>query len=105
MPLESHFHQRIEEQRKESKQMEENEEKIHEEKQSYASGLTIHGANRIATGGPASKVIWTILVVASFTTSVLISKEHWDSYLSKNSLSKIKINTPNSIEMPTITIL
>ncbi|XP_066927542.1 acid-sensing ion channel 2-like [Clytia hemisphaerica] len=83
---------------------EEMEEKIAEERQSYAEGLSIHGLSRIATGGPASRVLWIILVVGSLTTAILITKEHWDAYLSHNSVTNTRIEAAHDIEFPSITI-
>ena len=34
--------------------------------QNYAEGLTIHGLSRIATGGPRSKIVWSLLIITSF---------------------------------------
>uniref|UniRef100_A0A7M5XAU2 Uncharacterized protein n=2 Tax=Clytia hemisphaerica TaxID=252671 RepID=A0A7M5XAU2_9CNID len=80
------------------------EEKISSEKQSYAEGLTIHGANRIATGGAVSKVIWSILVACSLLTAIMISKEHWESFLSDHSVSNFVITVEKEIKLPSITI-
>ena len=101
-PLESHM--RHWNDKEEIKHLEEIEEKIHEEKQSYAEGLTIHGANRIATGRPFSKVIWSILVIASLTTAALISKEHWEAFLNSKSTSNTMILHQQSIPLPAITV-
>ena len=80
------------------------EEKISSERQSYAEGLTIHGANRIATGRLYSRIIWSFLVLASLTTAVFISKEHWDAYLSRQSTTHTKIIPQQSIPVPSITV-
>ncbi|XP_066927545.1 acid-sensing ion channel 4-like [Clytia hemisphaerica] len=80
------------------------EEKIADERQSYAEGLTIHGLSRIATGRPFSKVIWTLLVMASLLTALLISKEHFEAYLGDHSVTHTAITAENEIAVPSITI-
>ena len=80
------------------------EEKISDERQSYAEGLTIHGLSRIATGRPFSKVVWSILVLASLLTAVLISKEHFTAYLGNHSVTHTHISAENEIPVPSITI-
>ena len=108
-PFQTHFTKtKMEEKRKASeeefKHLEEVEERISNERRSYAEGLTIHGANRIATGRPLNRIIWTILVVASFTIAILISIDHWEAFLSKESFSSTQVNTQNTIEVPAITV-
>ena len=83
---------------------EEMENRIAIEKQSYAAGLTIHGANRIATGGPLSQVIWSILVIGSFLTALFISKEHLEAFLMDHSSIKTQLISMKEMEFPAITI-
>uniref|UniRef100_A0A7M5X720 Uncharacterized protein n=2 Tax=Clytia hemisphaerica TaxID=252671 RepID=A0A7M5X720_9CNID len=77
---------------------------IKSEKQSYAEGLTIHGASRIATGGIKSKIIWSILVVASVILAGYISRHHWVEYLDDQSIITLKVVREKTMEYPAITI-
>ena len=80
------------------------EKAIKSEKQSYAEGLTIHGASRIATGGIKSKIIWSILVVASISVAAYISRHHWIEFLDDQSIMTVKVVREQKMQYPAITI-
>ena len=72
--------------------------------QGFAEGLTIHGLARIAAGGTVAKILWSILVIASFIIAVLISKEHWSAFLEHDSRTSTKIVSQSEVAIPAITI-
>ena len=80
------------------------EKRIREQRKSYGEGLTIHGLNRVVTGGIFSKIVWSVLLIVSIVIAVLISKQHWDEYLSNRSTIKLTIVSEREIEYPSITI-
>ena len=80
------------------------EQTIRKERQSYAEGLTIHGASRIATGHPLNRIIWSVLVVASFTIAVLISKDHIDAFLSRRTTIQTSFVPQETMSYPAITV-
>ena len=92
------------ENREEKDTEEDIEQKINEERKNYAEGLTIHGANRIAAGKPLNRAIWSILVLSSFLVAILISKDHFQTYLSHKSRTNIEIVHKHAIDYPAITI-
>ncbi|XP_066930204.1 acid-sensing ion channel 2-like [Clytia hemisphaerica] len=83
---------------------EEGQMRVSDKMQSYAEGLTIHGLSRIATGSSLSKLIWSVLVVASFSTAVWISKEHWDSFLRHDVKTHTTMKAEHEMKFPAITI-
>ena len=87
----------------EIKESNSNRQKISDERQSYAEGLTIHGLNRIVTGRCLNKVVWSILVLASFLIAVFISKQHFDAYFTHQSRTNTKIISEKEIPYPAIT--
>ena len=60
--------------------------------------------SRIATGGPRSKVVWSLLIITSFIIAIIISKEHWDAFLDHDSQTSTKIVTQEEMALPAITI-
>uniref|UniRef100_A0A7M5V1X9 Uncharacterized protein n=1 Tax=Clytia hemisphaerica TaxID=252671 RepID=A0A7M5V1X9_9CNID len=88
----------------EAKKASTEEDSVIESHKDFAEGLTIHGLSRIAAGGTAAKVLWTILVIASFIIAVLISKEHWSAFLEHDSRTSTKIVSQSKVPIPAITI-
>ena len=80
------------------------EQTIRKERQSYAEGLTIHGTSRIATGHPLNRILWSVLVIASFSIAVLISKEHFDIFLSHKTITHSSFVPQKVMPYPAITI-
>ena len=79
-------------------------QKINEERKSYAEGLTIHGLNRIVVGGSLNRIVWTVLVIASFVVAVLISKDHFDAYLTRQSRTNSRFITEKTTSVPAVTV-
>lgn len=81
-----------------------NSEEIREQRKSYAEGLTIHGLARIIDGPRLGRAIWFVLIIASFTIAVLITKQHWDDFLANGSVTNTRLVMEKQIPFPTISV-